>query len=594
MKKKNEESEEVRIQKWFKRSVTYDGEPYTIDLEQAAAVVDNSNNTIVVARAGSGKTRTIVAKIIYLVAKCGVKSEEIIVFVFNSNAASEINARLSKMSVDGVFVMGNTKIASTFHAFSRKIIYEVCGGAEKCGKILAGEKDVFVRAMICRMLKEKKWSYKIKSFIKGDEKTDEDAVLNLSDAELLHFAGMMCTFINRAQQKYLGGVNTLMNNVRLYMDRDDVGQREGVFVELGVECYKRYHWYLLDEDAKNRLTASDDEPQGLCEYGTDFNLLVSWASKMIARGGAAINEILGNKKYLLIDEYQDFSQLFLSVVLAIRKNCPGVKLFVVGDDWQAINRFAGSEVEYFKEFQKFFPDKSRRIEISTNYRCDSDIVQCARGFMEKAMGENGSFRANSHRLGKVVVVDPSETALDYALVDYDTRLSYDDYIYGECTKRMMRKIPKKSTVKCVKTIIEIIRKNKKAQEILILHRNNEMNMEGISLAKLGEGLKWGLEQLKVMDPGDFEQRISLMTMHKSKGLEAEVVIILEADEGVIPKTHPDTRLFGVFGETEEVALDDQKRLFYVAMTRAKRRLYIIHKKAKNREQDGFMRFLKKV
>ena len=67
-----------------------------------------------------------------------------------------------------------------------------------------------------------------------------------------------------------------------------------------------------------------------------------------------------------------------------------------------------------------------------------------------------------------------------------------------------------------------------------------------------------------------------MTMHKSKGLEAEVVIILEADEGVIPRTHPDTGLYGVFGETEEIALADQKRLFYVAMTRAKKRLYIIY------------------
>ena len=84
-----------------------------------------------------------------------------------------------------------------------------------------------------------------------------------------------------------------------------------------------------------------------------------------------------------------------------------------------------------------------------------------------------------------------------------------------------------------------------------------------------------------------------MTMHKSKGLEAEAVIILEADEGVIPKTHPDTRLYRVFGETEEVALDDQKRLFYVAMTRAKRRLYIIHEK-KEGKVGGFVKYLGKA
>ena len=80
-------------------------------------------------------------------------------------------------------------------------------------------------------------------------------------------------------------------------------------------------------------------------------------------------------------------------------------------------------------------------------------------------------------------------------------------------------------------------------------------------------------------------------MHKSKGLEAEVVVILEADEGIIPKMHPDTELYKFFDETMKEALDDQKRLFYVAMTRAKRRLYIMHKKAKRRKDDGFVRYL---
>ena len=80
----------------------------------------------------------------------------------------------------------------------------------------------------------------------------------------------------------------------------------------------------------------------------------------------------------------------------------------------------------------------------------------------------------------------------------------------------------------------------------------------------------------MMSAEEFDAKVRIMTMHKSKGLEAEVVIILEADEGVIPKLHPDTLLYGMFGETLDVALDDQKRLFYVAMTRAKRRLYIMH------------------
>ena len=115
-----------------------------------------------------------------------------------------------------------------------------------------------------------------------------------------------------------------------------------------------------------------------------------------------------------------------------------------------------------------------------------------------------------------------------------------------------------------------------------------MNLEGMSLVRLTRGLKWGLERMGVMSEEEFDAKVRVMTMHKSKGLEAEVVIILEADEGVIPKLHPDTLLYGMFGETLAVALDDQKRLFYVAMTRAKRRLYIIHDGSSG---AGFVKYL---
>ena len=79
-----------------------------------------------------------------------------------------------------------------------------------------------------------------------------------------------------------------------------------------------------------------------------------------------------------------------------------------------------------------------------------------------------------------------------------------------------------------------------------------------------------------------------MTMHKSKGLEAEVVVIMEADEGIIPSKHSETYLYAMFGESTDTELEDQKRLFYVAMTRAKRRLYIL---TENRKDEGFARFL---
>lgn len=569
-RKKIKSAKAEDVQRWFRDSVTYEGEPYLIDLEQAEAVVDASLNTIVVARAGSGKTRTLVAKIVYLIAKCGVRPDEIMAFVFNANAAREINERLSKMLVKGTPIMGGAvrelnkpncegvdghpKIASTFHAFSRRIVFEVCGGKDRCGKILAGEKEAYIKMIVREMTK------------------------GLSEDELATLSKQMASFVNRAQQQFLNGENTLAKSVTNRLAAEDITEEEQKFVQLGVEVYRRYHWYLLRKK------------KYLPEYGTDFNLIVSWASKLIAKGGPEIRAILAHKKYILIDEYQDFSQLFLSAVMAIRRIAVDAKLFVVGDDWQAINRFAGSEVEYFKNFEGYFGDDCRRLEISTNYRCDYEIVDAARRFMKKAMKETGSFRANSRRAGAVALVNPKETELGFATVSYDKRVSVTDRVYQSVVMDILGKMLKKSTARYLKTVAEIIEANRQAREILILHRNNETNLEGMTLNSFERGLKEVLVKLGKMDKAEFEEKVELMTMHKSKGLEAEVVIILEADEGVIPKIHPDTNLYRLFGETNDVALDDQKRLFYVAMTRAKKRLYIIHD---GNNRDGFIKFLGK-
>ena len=580
----------TKLQNWFKKSVTYEEEPYTIDYEQALAVADHSLNTIVVARAGSGKTRTLVAKIIYLVARLKAKPEEIIAFVFNANAAREINDRLNKIRVNGKAIMNDAVVASTFHAFARNIVYRVCKKEQKCGKILAGEKEAFILKIVNRMIAEPKWRNQIVVFVKGQydiEPTGErnkviESTTILEEEEIERFAAMMTQFVNRAQQKYLGGTIPLGDVAKEYLLEEKVSERETRFIKLGVEVFRRYHWYLLN--ARKKL-------KGFSGYGTDFNLIVSWASQLVGSQCPEVVNILSQKQYILIDEYQDFSQLFLAAINAIRTVATKARLFVVGDDWQAINRFAGSDVEYFREFEKFFPDQSRRYEITTNYRCNKEIVQQARRFMTRAMDEKASFRAFSRKIGKVVTVNPKLTECELPLVKYDRRVSGRDLAYLEMTRRMLKREPKRKTVRYIKTLVELIRHNSRANEIMLLHRNNETNLEGITLEDLANGLKWGLEQLRVMRPDEFDEKIHIMTMHKSKGLEAEVVIILEADEGVIPKLHPDTLLYGLFGETEDISLADQKRLFYVAMTRAKKRLYIIHDDSNG---PGFIKYLGKT
>ena len=92
---------EKEIQQWFAEHVTLDSEPYTLDLDQARAASDLHQNTLVTARAGSGKTRVIVAKTAFLVAYQGIPLSQIAIFMFNRAAAAEVNQRISTVKVDG-------------------------------------------------------------------------------------------------------------------------------------------------------------------------------------------------------------------------------------------------------------------------------------------------------------------------------------------------------------------------------------------------------------------------------------------------------------------------------------------------------------
>ena len=588
--RRGRDDEITKVQKWFQKSVAFNGEPYAMDREQIAAVIDDSLNTIVVARAGSGKTRTIVAKIVFLIKKRNVRPEEIISFVFNANAAQEINRRLRKMTVDGEPVIGDrVKIATTFHAFARKIVYTKCKGGTSCKMILADNKQDYVEAIMWRMMREKKWQEKITEFIKAEQPnapskklvTSSEAAIKsrISDLELIHCAKMMTTFIDRAQQKFLGSDTSLEKYAKEYSANLSSGCRERIFLELGAECYRRYHWYLLG--APNRLP-------GFSVYGTDFNLLISWASKLMAARRAEATEWLANKKYILVDEYQDFSQLFLSAIIAMRQIADKAHLFAVGDDWQAINRFAGSDVTFFKEFSRFFPEDNAKYEITTNYRCDKMVVNKSRKFIQKSMAEKGNFRAFSKRAGDITIVNPTNTDCRYAGPPYNRGLVGEDHYYYALAKWMLRKEPKERTVKYLKLLIQIIKKNRRASSVLLLHRNNETNIDGVNLTRLSKALGRGLEKLRILSISEYQRKVRIMTMHKSKGLEAEVVVIMEADEGIIPSRHSETYLYAMFGESTDTELEDQKRLFYVAMTRAKRRLYIL---TENRKDEGFARFL---
>ncbi len=108
---------------------------------------------------------------------------------------------------------------------------------------------------------------------------------------------------------------------------------------------------------------------------------------------------------------------------------------------------------------------------------------------------------------------------------------------------------------------------------LILSRNN--NCLGTDIGTIQQKIRWFLKsEFKYSD--DDAKKIKVKTIHSSKGDEADNVIILEANADKLPLIHPDTVLYSIFGENEITVMQDEIRLFYVAITRAKEHLTILY------------------
>ena len=303
-----------------------------------------------------------------------------------------------------------------------------------------------------------------------------------------------------------------------------------LFVKMANTIYKRYKIELV---AQNKI---------------DFdNVLVKTTNKIIdSKGNCKISfsdktQEIKNIKMILIDEYQDFSKLFFDIIKAIQQFNPEVKIFCVGDDWQAINSFAGSDLYFFKEFKNLFKN-SDSANLTHNYRSAKSVVYAGNSLM-------AGFGVPSKFISKV----EGKIELRY-IDDVDIRPYIEKGFVG---------IHSRYFIECM----NIISKDPK-KSYFIMHR--ESTIANYSELKNFESAFSAWCKKKNL-------RVNFMvdTIHKFKGMEADVVIILEATNNEFPLLHPDSEFNLVFGKTAQMQLDEERRLFYVALTRAKTDIYIL-------------------
>ncbi len=261
----------------------------------------------------------------------------------------------------------------------------------------------------------------------------------------------------------------------------------------------------------------------------------------------------------------------------MRGLAPSAHLFCVGDDWQAINRFAGSDVNYFINFANYFPENAINIPLATNYRSDRRIVEYANHYMLVNYNPQAiPARAFSRRNGKIYRLNPNKTRFDFS--DLREDCLGDGQILLALGRATSGKIPPNKippgAARLLKAVVQIIRRHSR-ERIMLLHRHNFTSFDSITLEIFLRALRHLVVRQGIMTEVDFSQQVRCMTMHRSKGLESDIVILLELNRDIIQSAHPHATIFQLFGDTHTAEIADQQRLIYVALTRAKHRLYLL-------------------
>ena len=250
-------------------------------------------------------------------------------------------------------------------------------------------------------------------------------------------------------------------------------------------------------------------------------------------------------KYVIIDEYQDTSYIRFLLIKRILE-CSSASLLVVGDDFQSIYRFTGCDLSLFLDFEKYF-ENSKIMKIQNTYRNSQELISIAGNFVMKNKKQiTKNLKSNKH-------------------IDYPIQLIY----YTDIKKAFL------------KLILEI------HSPILVLGRNNH----DINLILDKKDFK--LENDKIIYLENPDIKIKYLTMHKSKGLEEVNVIIINLEDKLLgfPNKIVDSKILRfVSSDSDKFPYSEERRLFYVALTRTKNYTFLLVPK---NNESIFVKELKK-
>ena len=278
------------------------------------------------------------------------------------------------------------------------------------------------------------------------------------------------------------------------------------------------------------------------ERSIDFN-------DMLIRASDHLKERRAPQDYdlILVDEFQDTSVARMQLVRNLA-NRSGTHVTVVGDDWQSINRFAGADISAMTEFEQHFGE-NRRFELTRTFRCVQQVCDVSSQFIMK----------NPRQISKTVVGKPNFKGSHISIVWVDE---------GRWLKPTQQ--------------------DRDGGLLLAIHKAIEDLLPGLgreSLKVLGR-YRWETQLDRRPDLSALNESVDVSwgTIHSSKGLEADHIVIVGVDSddryGFPSAIEDDPVLNLVMPGIDDYAYSEERRLLYVALTRARKSVTLIGKRQK--------------
>ena len=248
-----------------------------------------------------------------------------------------------------------------------------------------------------------------------------------------------------------------------------------------------------------------------------------------------------NFSYILVDEFQDISVDRYKFISSLRHLDPRTKTYCVGDDWQSIYRFSGSDMNLFNNFEEYF-GVTTKCKIETTYRFGNPLVE---------------------RSSKFILKNPSQVNKNVKPLS--------DKITTELSFIPFSRTPNDLYLNEIKKLIESIPANESV--MLIARYNNEVGIFPSSCVRQQSPTS---KRVTVTFAG---RTMQFMSVHAAKGLEADNVIILNCsqDGGGFPSRVTDDPILGyVLSKIDTFEYSEERRLFYVAITRARKHTFVMY------------------